>query len=306
VSSVDASAPLSGRKPEGNAGRGEGRYRASAGGLLLLLALVSGAARPLELGAQPVVANLWAERDGIVPGQPFTLGLHLAHAAGWHSYWTVPGDSGLPTRVNWHLPPGIRAGPLQWPAPKRLPIGPLVDYGYEGDTLLLTELQAAPDLLPGGELRIEAHAQWLMCRDVCIPASQDLALTLPLRPQGALRPTEHAAAFGKTRERIPHDRKLAGAYAVRNGARITLTFVAPSSAVPHRLEFFPLESGRIDPSAPQTVRSDGNTVLLELTAAQPLGADFRRLHGVLAADGGSDGGGWIGTIDVPLTARATE
>jgi len=274
--------------------------------LLLTLALASFSARPLELGPQPVRASLWAERDGVTPGQPFTLGLHLAHAPGWHSYWIVPGDSGLPTRLSWRLPPGIRAGPLQWPAPKRLPIGPLVDYGYEGDTLLLTELAAAPGLPQGGEVRIEAHAQWLMCRDVCIPASQDLALTLAVREAAALRPTDKAAEFDKTRERIPRDRKLPGASAARTGTRITLAFAVPASGAPRRLEFFPLEPGRIDPSAPQTVRVNGNTVLLELTAAQPVGADFRSLHGVLEADGGIDAGGWIGTIEVPLTARTAQ
>ena len=284
------------RRGRGVGGEGCSLRVAFLAGLLLALALPAAA---LQLGPPPVQASLLAERDGIAPGQTFTLALRLLHAPGWHSYWAVPGDSGLPTRLSWRLPSGILAGPIQWPAPLRLPIGALVDYGYEGDTLLLTDLQAAPDLQPGGAVRIQAHAQWLMCHDVCIPASQDLEITLPVRPAQALHATASAPAFARTRELIPRELKLASAQAVRSGTRVTLTFAAPDGAVPHRLEFFPLEAGRIEPSAPQRL-TVGGTVRLELTAAQPVGSDFRTLHGVLAADGGPGAGGWAGTIEVPL------
>jgi DsbC/DsbD-like thiol-disulfide interchange protein len=271
------------------------RFAVSA---LLALALHASA---LEL-ASPVKASLWSERDGIAPGQQFTLGLRLLHKPGWHSYWIVPGDAGLPTKLSWRLPPGIRAGPIQWPAPHRLPVGPLVDYGYEGDTLLLIDLQAAPDLVLGTDVRVEARAQWLMCHDVCIPGSEELNVTLPVHEARALHATGNAPAFERARERIPRDLKLAGASAAvsRGGTRVNLTFAAPPAGVPRQLEFFPLEPGRIEPSAPQTLQVSGQTVSLELTAAHPVGADFQRLRGVLQADGGVDSGGWAGTVDVPL------
>jgi DsbC/DsbD-like thiol-disulfide interchange protein len=280
----------------GKGAGGEGvRRRLTLAGVLLACSLQAAA---LELA--PVKASLLAERDGISPGQPFTLGLRLLHAPGWHSYWVVPGDAGLPTRLTWHPPTGVRAGPILWPAPHRLPVGPLVDYGYEGDTLLLTEMQAAPELAVGSEVRIEARAQWLMCHDVCIPASQDLAITLPVREAAALHPGANAAAFERARERIPRDLKLEGARATRAGTRVTLTFSPPAAGMPRRLEFFPLEPGRIEPSAPQTLHADAGTVQLDLTAAQPVAADFQILRGVLQADGGLDAGGWAGTIEVPL------
>jgi DsbC/DsbD-like thiol-disulfide interchange protein len=269
-------------------------------GLALACVLLACSLQVAALELAPVKASLWSERDGITPGQPFTLGLRLLHAPGWHSYWLVPGDAGLPTRLTWHLPAGVRAGPILWPAPHRLAVGPLVDYGYEGDTLLLTDLQAAKELQLGSEVRIEARAQWLMCHDVCIPASQDLTITLPVREAAALHPSANAGAFEHSRARVPSDLKLAGASATRAGTQVKLTFSAPATGVPHRLEFFPLEAGRIEPSAPQTLRADASTVQLNLTAAQPVAADFQTLRGVLQADGGSDAGGWAGTIEVPL------
>jgi len=256
--------------------------------------------QPHAFELAPVKASLWSERDGVAPGRPFTLALRLLHAPGWHSYWIVPGDSGLPTRLSWTLPPGIVAGPIQWPVPRRLPIGALVDYGYEGDVLLLSDLQAAPDLPPGGEVRIRARAQWLMCHDVCIPASQDLEIALPVRAPQALHPTAEAEAFARARARIPRELKLADAAATRAGARVTLAFAAPPGPIPRRLEFFALEPGRIEPSAPQALTTDGRTVRLELTAAQPVGGDLRALRGVLSADGGPDAGGWSGTVEVPF------
>jgi DsbC/DsbD-like thiol-disulfide interchange protein len=268
-------------------------------GCLLLAASLSASA--LQLGASPVQASLVAEADAIAPGRPFTLALRLQHAPGWHSYWVVPGDSGLPTRVAWRLPPGIQAGPIQWPAPRRLPIGPLVDYGYEGDTLLLTQLQASADLKAGAEAPIEARAQWLMCHDVCIPGSQELRIVLPVRDAGAVHPGPAAQDFARARARIPPSLALTAARAARAGTRVTLAFAAPAAGPPRRLEFFPLEAGRIEPSAPQTLRTGADGVLLELTAAQPVAPDFRRLRGVLQADGGPEAGGWFGAIDVPLS-----
>ena len=46
-------------------------------------------------------------------------------------------------RLDWTLPPGWKAGAIQWPSPKRLPVGPLMDYGYEGKVWLLTDAHRA-------------------------------------------------------------------------------------------------------------------------------------------------------------------
>jgi thiol:disulfide interchange protein DsbD len=74
--------------------------------------------------------------EGVSAGKPLSLGLLIRHAPHWHTYWKNPGDSGLPTTLEWTLPAGVQAGPIEWPTPKRLPIGPLVNYGYDGTVLL--------------------------------------------------------------------------------------------------------------------------------------------------------------------------
>ena len=59
-----------------------------------------------------VDAELIAATDAIVPGQPLTVGLRLKHEHEWHTYWQVPGDSGLPTQIKWQLPAGFNAGAI--------------------------------------------------------------------------------------------------------------------------------------------------------------------------------------------------
>ena len=81
--------------------------------------------------------------QGVAPGAAVWIGLHLQHKSGWHTYWKNPGDSGLPTLLEWSLPAGLAAGDILWPTPQRLLVGPLVNYGFEGDLLLPVRLDIA-------------------------------------------------------------------------------------------------------------------------------------------------------------------
>jgi len=124
--------------------------------------------------------------DGIGPGKTLWLGLELVHQAHWHTYWRNPGDSGLPTELQWKLPTGMAAGPIVWPAPRRIPIGSLANYGYEDTTLLVTPIQIGPSFKPQNNestIQIDLRANWLVCKQECIPQEGDFSLKLPV--QGA-------------------------------------------------------------------------------------------------------------------------
>ncbi len=177
---------------------------------LLFLFLASLAARaseaiPLPGGpvgnrvSQPhVTAELIPETANVRPGQPFLVALHLHMDPDWHTYWINPGDAGLATTIKWTLPPGFTAGPIQWPAPERHPMGPLTTYGYGGDAYLLTTITPpAPVKFP---LEIRAQANWLVCQEECIPGKADLALKL-----GAPGPDspDREKFFAEARARLP-------------------------------------------------------------------------------------------------------
>ncbi|HJW50651.1 MAG TPA: thioredoxin family protein [Burkholderiaceae bacterium] len=276
----------------------------------LLLALAAGlaastsAAQGLPRFGAPephVKAELIAARDAVVPGQPLQVGVRLTHDDEWHTYWQVPGDSGLPTQINWSLPAAIVAGPIEWPHPHRLPAGPLVNFGYEGDTLLLTTLQM-PANLAGSAVTLNAKAEWLECKDVCIPGSADLKLTLPVKGQAA--PSVHAARFAEARKLVPVTLPGLNARGTVDANRIRVAFELPAGRTADKLEFFPLEEGRIEPAAAQ-VLDRGNGLALTLTAVKPVKADSKSLAGVIVANGGpAKSGGWTATVDAPLVAGA--
>lgn len=148
--------------------------------LFALLALAAGlSAGESDPDHQPVKASLIAETKGFTPGQALTVALRLEQEAGWHTYWMDPGDAGLATTVDWKLPAGVKAGPLLWPRPMTFKDpGGLVGYGYKDQAVLLTEI-TVPAIYQGDKLVLEAQANWLVCREVCIPGDAGVTLVLP-------------------------------------------------------------------------------------------------------------------------------
>jgi len=248
-----------------------------------------------------VDAELIAATDAIVPGQPLTVGLRLKHENEWHTYWQVPGDSGLPTQIQLQLPAGFNAGPIAWPHPKRLPVGPLMNFGYEGETLLLTTVQVPADLPVGTPVTLNAKASWLECKDVCIPGDAQVKLTLPVKPQAAA--SSSAALFKAAQARIPGSALAASASI--DGNRIRVVLSPPAGKTLDKFEFFPLEEGRIEAAAPQLLKGEGGQSAIYLTAAKPIAPDFKTLKGVVVANGGpAYANGWANVVQAPLSAGA--
>ncbi len=172
-----------------------------AAGGLPLLAGAQGLARA-EMQTDQVHAVLLAHAPAGVPtgaeargeDSQVWVGLQLTHQPDWHTYWKNSGDSGLPTQLQWTLPPGVLAGDVAWPLPSKIYIGDLANYGYEGTVLLPVPLIITPEYQPGplaDSLDVGLKASWLVCRMECIPQDGEFALKLPLRGSTAL----HGAAF---------------------------------------------------------------------------------------------------------------
>jgi thiol:disulfide interchange protein DsbD len=130
--------------------------------------------------------------QGLAPGLPAWVGLRLSHQPHWHTYWRNPGDSGLPTELNWTLPPNLQVGPLNWPVPQRLSVGKLINHGYEGTVLLTAPLTVKT--IPTHDVTLQLQASWLVCRQECIPQEGQFSLTVPAQGTAA-----HAAEFELTR-----------------------------------------------------------------------------------------------------------
>lgn len=134
---------------------------------------------PLGLRAQ-VEASLVALKSTFpANSEKVVVAIRLAHEPKWHTYWLQPG-TGLPTEIAWQLPEGWSAGPIRWPAPKRVydTAGNLAGNGYEDVTYLPIELTPPADLIFNTPFTLRARVDWLMCKDVCIPGSAELSLNL--------------------------------------------------------------------------------------------------------------------------------
>ena len=176
--------------------------------------------------------------------QPVWVGLQITHAPEWHTYWKNAGDSGMPTELQWTLPPGVMAGDIAWPLPKKIPIGHLANYGYEGTVLLPVPLIITPEYKPGvlaDALDVKLKATWLVCRKECIPQDGEFALKIPLRSSTAL----NGAAFDAALKSQPAD--VAGAHQVAlkdDGKRLAVRVAGlPADVRGQPLELFPESPG---------------------------------------------------------------
>lgn len=196
-----------------------------------------------------VTASLIADKSSVEPGGAIRLGLRLQHAAGWHTYWRNPGDSGLPTEFNLTGPEGVSVTPIEWPLPSRFILPPLANYGYDGDLLLVRQAQL-PGEIGTRNIRFEAQASWLVCREVCLPGKSTVALELPVLDGDSNNASPQKALFETVQNKLSAKR-------IELSARIAdnrLALYLPEELVginPQRVEYFPFSSGHINQAAPQ-------------------------------------------------------
>jgi thiol:disulfide interchange protein DsbD len=257
-----------------------------------------------------VEAELVSERGAFIPGQPLTVALRLAMDHGWHTYWQNPGDSGLPTTLAWKLPAGMHAGPIQWPAPQLLPVGPLTNYGYEGEVLLLNDIASTGEIAGASTVSLAARADWLVCKEICIPEGADLTLELPIAARESAGATtaldsRWSAAIAKTRTSFPRALDGWSASATAKGSTVDLVLTpAPGVAAPvdlGRLRFFAYSAGQIEPSGTQELSRNGAGWTLALPVAVQRVGEFRRLSGVLESTAALAGSERAAQVDVPLS-----
>ena len=135
---------------------------------------------------------------GLVAGETFWLGLQIDHEPKWHTYWRNPGDSGLATELQWQLPEGLKTGNLIWPAPQKIPVGTMANYGYEGSVLLVTPVQVGPTFKVKAaetDITVQLHASWLVCKQECIPQEGDFLVKVPVKGSTVMAPEAFQTAF---------------------------------------------------------------------------------------------------------------
>jgi len=181
--------------------------------------LLSGGVAAYSTGwqqAKHLKAELVSEYQQVMPGQQLWLALHFIPDEHWHTYWQNPGDSGLATSISWQLPDGVTVGDIQWPTPQAFSIPPLMNYGFEGPTVLLSQLTVPADFR-GDQLSIRARADWLVCEEICIPADAEFALTLPVG-QAAVLSDSATAVVASGNSKLPIPLTVSGSFDLAGGS----------------------------------------------------------------------------------------
>ncbi|ETW97833.1 MAG: hypothetical protein ETSY1_21160 [Candidatus Entotheonella factor] len=236
------------------------------------------------VSTEHVQAELGSVVTSIEPGASFWVILHLRMQAGWHTYWQNPGDAGLATSIDWVLPEGFEAGELVWPYPQRIPVGPLMNYGYEGEVSLLTQLTAPATLVPGQRLVLRAETNWVVCAEICVPEAATLELQLPVRAGKAPEDVRWMAIWGQVQPTLPQPVRWQSVFSSTQDT-FTLSLAAPHFAATRLAEvtFFPLAYGIIDHAAPQQIRVSDQGLRLTVRRGTLDSAGLAYVDGVLVS-----------------------
>ena len=168
--------------------------------LLLLLFLVTFTSSSFaQDNSKNISSEIYASVDAAVPGQSFEIALKQTLRQGWHSYWKNPGDSGIPLTVNWGELNGIEIGEFHWPTPETHKVKDIIDYGYEDDFTLLATV-SVPEDFEKNMFVLEGSVTSLVCKEICIPETQNIALGLPIKAQAN---SVNASIFEEARDALP-------------------------------------------------------------------------------------------------------
>ena len=173
-------------------------------------------------------------------------------------------------------------------------MGGLMTYGYAGDVYLLTTITPPKGDLPK-HFEIKANAQWLVCKEECIPGKAELTVAMDSGMLNLRLPQENKELFEEAKARMPGP--TTGLHALAKYGKDSLTIsIVPISDIPTGLPsdayFFPEQPNVLsalpkDTSKPEAnaTNAKGETYGLTLhIKLQQNGDKPSRLSGVLVSD----------------------
>ena len=243
---------------------------------------------------------LISEHTSLAPGQSVQIGLLLRHEPHWHTYWINPGDSGLPTTLSWTLPPGLRTQDIAWPLPKRLDVGGLYNFGYDGEVLLPVALEVPADAKAGTTAHLAVEAKWLVCREACIPGKASLALDLPVAAAPPKPDKRWTAEFARARLAQPQATAW-NAESKIDGERIAITLRGPGLPDAAGVDALVEQRKLVDNKPPRVSRED-DALIVDFGKSDYFGTLPASVDLVVTKRSGAGVRGW--RVQVPIAATA--
>ncbi len=209
-----------------------------------------------------VNAQLISSHDRVAPGESFHIALRTVLDLDWHTYWRNPGDSGEPVQITWSAPDMVSYQDIVWPLPKPIPTGPIINYGFEDVPIFPVEFTVSENAQPGDVLQIDADIYYLVCKDICIPESTELAIDIEVG-EAVIDGRWNDVISAALSDAPAPERAEAGM--MRQGDQVVLQVAGLSDAGFDNAYYFPFEQGVIDHSAPQKLDIGDNGFRIAMT-----------------------------------------
>ncbi len=226
-----------------------------------------------------VQIRLIAEKGEIHAGDTIWVGIEQSIRPHWHTYWKNPGDSGTQLRVKWTLPPGFKMSGIYWPTPKKLPYGPLLNYGYEDNVVLLQRF-TAPETIPERVLNLSADIELLVCKEECIPEYGTYTLTLNGSGSGF---EDNTVFFKKARSKLPQNTDQSVFFEEKDGHLVlNIPFESEKLATLNHesFEFFPDDWGLIENTAAPEITIDQEMLTFKQRRGERALSELKTIKGV--------------------------
>jgi thiol:disulfide interchange protein DsbD len=207
-----------------------------------------------------------SEVKSISPGGTFTIALKLDHPEGWHSYYQNSGGIELSPAIEWTLPEGFTAGPIQWPTPEVKEGFFGKSFVFPGSPVFLIDLAAPATLEVGKTVTLTADASWQICEESCINEDKSFTLTLPVAATLEKDPAT-AALFAEARASQPAAAGGLKVTAQSAGEGIQLRIETASGIAGTPSDFIPNQPFVKSVSSGGSIRRDGDAWLIELPRA---------------------------------------
>ena len=218
---------------------------------------------------------LVSESTTLQPKDSLYLGIKFELEKDWHTYWENPGDAGEGAVIKWSLPDGVSSSEILWPGPERIPVDPLMTFGYNNEVILLTKISTSDKI----DFPIELNAQvsWFTCKDICIPQDGNVSIVIN---EGELNKSNDYAEINQYVDKLP--KEFLENYKVE---KLDEKYFLQSTLEKNNFDsiyFFPREYGLIDYVENQIYEKNENSFSLEVKASET-GMKLPNFDGVIQA-----------------------
>ena len=218
---------------------------------------------------------LVSESTTLQPKDSLYLGIKFELEKDWHTYWENPGDAGEGAVIKWSLPDGVSSSEILWPGPERIPVDPLMTFGYNNEVILLTKISTSDKI----DFPIELNAQvsWFTCKDICIPQDGNVSIVIN---EGELNKSNDYDEIKQYVDKLP--KEFLENYKVE---KLDEKYFLQSTLEENNFDsiyFFPREYGLIDYVENQIYEKNENSFSLEVKASKT-GMKLPNFDGVIQA-----------------------